>query len=62
MTPDGRNAYVANCNDGQIAQYDIGADGKLTPKTPFTIAAGACPTGMGLTPDGHSFYVAISSP
>jgi len=32
FTPDGRSAYVATTS-GQLAQYDVATDGKLTPKT-----------------------------
>jgi hypothetical protein len=48
VSPDGRDAYVAQI--GSVAQYDIRADGTLSPKSPALVA----------TPNG-AWGVAVSS-
>ena len=58
VTPDGRSAYVATTS-GQLAQYDVATDGKLTPKTPPTVDAAFLATGIAVSPDGRSVYVAV---
>lgn len=64
VSPDGKNAYVANStdnpgvdNDGTISQYDIAADGTLTPKDPATVAAGDGPLWIAISPNGAHAYV-----
>jgi DNA-binding beta-propeller fold protein YncE len=57
VTPDGNSLYVAN-RGGTISQYDVGADGQLSPKSPATITAGPTPSGLAVSPDGRSVYVA----
>src|SRR5206468_2811857 len=44
--------------DDTISQYDVGAGGVLTPKSPPTVAAGLFPEGIAVSPDGKSVYVA----
>jgi 6-phosphogluconolactonase len=56
VTPDGRNAYVANA-DATVSQYTIDATGALAPKSPPTVAASGFSSGMAVTPDGRSAYV-----
>ena len=51
MNPDGRSAYVTDDGDASVAQFDIGADGVLSPKTPSTVAAGAIGCGVAVLPD-----------
>ena len=41
VSPDGGSAYVTNAFGGTVSQYDVGADGALTPKSPATVAAGS---------------------
>ena len=64
--PSGTVAYLAASDSSVyvsttvgVSQYDIGGDGRLTPKTPadFTLR-GASPAGIALSPDGRSAYVA----
>jgi DNA-binding beta-propeller fold protein YncE len=60
-------AYVANQSDGTVSQYDIGAGGLLAPLSPPTVAASQPlpgstrpgPSGLAVSPDGKSVYVAI---
>ncbi len=40
-----------------VSQYDVGAGGALTPKSPATVAAGDGPFGVAVSPDGGSVYV-----
>ena len=43
---------------GTVSQYSIDAlSGALSPKIPATVAAGAFPIGVAVTPDGKSAYV-----
>jgi DNA-binding beta-propeller fold protein YncE len=57
VSPNGRNAYVANWGDGTLSVLSIGAGGQLTPKA--TVDANlAEAAGVALTPDGKSLYVA----
>ena len=64
VSGDGRSLYVSNFGDpldpedDTISQYDISADGALTPKDPPTVLAGDRPRGNAVSPDGESFYVA----
>jgi DNA-binding beta-propeller fold protein YncE len=63
VSPDGQSLYVANSYSGEgrngtISQYNVGPGGKLSPKSPATVAAGRGPSGLALTPSGKSLYVA----
>ena len=63
VSPDGQSLYVANSYSGEgvngtISQYNIGPGGKLSPKSPATVAAGRGPSGLAMTPNGKSMYVA----
>jgi 6-phosphogluconolactonase len=40
-----------------VSQFDVGAGGTLTPKTPASVAAGTFPHGVAVSPDGKSAYV-----
>jgi DNA-binding beta-propeller fold protein YncE len=62
VSPDGESVYVANSarvasSAGTVLQYDVGAGGTLSPKSPATVAAGALPSEVAVSPDGESVYV-----
>jgi DNA-binding beta-propeller fold protein YncE len=65
VSPDGRSVYVANYRTdffpggrpGSISQYDVGTDGRLTPKSPATVITGGFPQHVAVAPDGGSVYV-----
>src|SRR3954454_14144743 len=69
VSPDGSSLYVVNSGayeDGDpggrdegdtVSQYDIGADGRLSPKSPPAVAAGDLPSDIAISPDGKSAYV-----
>ena len=56
-----RSVYVTNSNDNTVSQYDVGAGGALSPKSPATVATGVAPQGVAVSPDGGSVYVANES-
>jgi DNA-binding beta-propeller fold protein YncE len=66
VTPDGKSGYVTNpgCDnsnvcENSVSQYDIDpASGKLSPKTPAKVFPGVSPTGIAVSFDGRSAYVA----
>ncbi len=64
VTPQGNSAYIADAGSfstpvNEISQYSINpATGKLTPKSPATVATGAEPIAIAVAPDGKSAYVA----
>jgi 6-phosphogluconolactonase (cycloisomerase 2 family) len=63
IAPDGKSAYVTGTGytrtgGGTIWQYSINpATGKLTPKSPETVATGRAPKDRAITPDGKNLYV-----
>ena len=61
ISPDGKSAYVTIagcCARGTVSQYSIApSTGKLSPKSPATVATGAFPEGVAVSPDGRSAYV-----
>jgi DNA-binding beta-propeller fold protein YncE len=62
ISPDGRSLYVANFEalitlTGTVFQFTVGADGTLTAKSPPSVPAPTHPTGLVVSPDGHSVYV-----
>jgi DNA-binding beta-propeller fold protein YncE len=57
LTPDGRSAYVLSCDSASFAQYDVAADGTLSPKDPPYVGADNCPSDVAVSPDGESAYV-----
>jgi len=61
VTPDGRSVYVGDYgeskNPSAVSQYDVGAGGALTPKTPAEFVAGEGSAYVAVSPDGHSLYV-----
>ena len=55
VTPDGRSVYVVGDNGlvglvGHASQYDVGAGGRLSAKTPATVTAGNRPAGVAVSP------------
>jgi len=56
VTPDGRSLYVPS--NGLVSQYDIAADGTVTPKAATSVAAGTTALAVAVNPDGRSAYVA----
>lgn len=58
LTPDGKYAYVANYNIGNLTAYSVAANGALTqlPGSPF--ASGGKLIGVAITPDGRFLYAA----
>jgi DNA-binding beta-propeller fold protein YncE len=57
VSPGGGSVYVANHDSNNVSQYDVGAGGALTPKSPATVPAGTGPVGVAVSPDGRSVYV-----
>jgi DNA-binding beta-propeller fold protein YncE len=62
VSPDGKSVYVTNesggaGSSGTVSQYDVGAGGALTPKSPASVATGTGPQGVAVSPDGNSVYV-----
>src|SRR2546422_912784 len=59
VSPDGKSVYVTGNSGppggvGEVFQYDVGADGTLSPKNPPAVAVGAAgrvPTGVAVSPD-----------
>jgi DNA-binding beta-propeller fold protein YncE len=58
VDPSGRFLYLVNQSNGTVAQFDIAADGTLSPMTPASVAAGANPLSIAVEPSGHYAYVA----
>jgi DNA-binding beta-propeller fold protein YncE len=61
VSPKGASVYVANffggCCGGTVSQYDVGAGGRLSPKSPPTVFADQDPFAVAVSPDGGSVYV-----
>jgi DNA-binding beta-propeller fold protein YncE len=61
VSPEGKSVYVANFTGGEgngsISQFDVGAGGLLSPKTPATVESAPKPVGVAVSPDGRSVYV-----
>jgi 6-phosphogluconolactonase (cycloisomerase 2 family) len=62
VDPTGKYAYVANSFNGaggnSVSQFNIGADGVLTPMSTPTVAAGTSPQFVAIDPSGKYAYVA----
>jgi DNA-binding beta-propeller fold protein YncE len=68
ISPDGKSAYVANCENGTLSEYDIDRGGALAAKVPAIVAIPHvfgletfCPQGLAVSPDGKSLYVTGST-
>ena len=65
LSRDGKSAYVTNelsstvgpTYQANISQYNVGANGHLTPKVPATVQTGYIPVDVATSPDGKSVYV-----
>ncbi|MGJ7486506.1 beta-propeller fold lactonase family protein [Variovorax sp. LT2P21] len=49
-------AYVSNVSSSNISQYSVGADGKLVPLSPATVATSTEPYGITVDPTGRYAY------
>ena len=68
ISPDRKSVYVGNSGQlcdcpgdepGSIAQYDVNADGTLSPKTPAKVkSCGSTAHQVAVSPNGRSVYVA----
>ena len=58
MTPSGADLY-ATADDG-VLQFDVAADGRLTPKSPVLQPAYGKAHSIAVHPDGSSVYVTHS--
>jgi len=63
VSPDGKSVYVGVTqpspdSPAAVAQYDVGAGGAITPKSPPTVPAGIGPSaGIAVSPDQKSLYL-----
>ena len=67
VSPDGQSVYVANSGvlvdepddqNASVSQYDIAANGTLSPKSPpFIDSCGSMADHLAVSPDGKSLYV-----
>ena len=57
VSPDGMSAYVTNQDSDSISQYDVLPGGRLTPKSPPTVAAGDGPQQLAVRLNGTNVYV-----
>jgi DNA-binding beta-propeller fold protein YncE len=55
VSPDGKSVYVVNAHF--VYQYNVGAGGRLVPKSPAKVASGGGSVGIAVSPDGKSLYV-----
>jgi DNA-binding beta-propeller fold protein YncE len=63
VSPNGKHVYVTNLPralfPSTISQFNVGADGTLTPKSPATVMnTGDVGIGLAVSPNGQSVYVA----
>jgi DNA-binding beta-propeller fold protein YncE len=57
VSPDSTSVYVTN-EGGTISQYDVGGEGRASPKPPATITGVPTPSGVTVSPDGRWVCVA----
>jgi len=60
ITPDGRFLYTPNSVANTIAQFAIGAGGRLSALRPGFARAGAGPQGVAMAPDGRTLYASAA--
>jgi 6-phosphogluconolactonase (cycloisomerase 2 family) len=56
-----QSVYVANESDGAIGQYQVAANGSLSPDSPLTVSAGSNPNFILVSPNGAYVYVSNAS-
>lgn len=57
VSPDGTSLYTADgSNQYAIYQYDIGAGGNLTAKSPASVSTSKPPHALAISPEGESLY------
>jgi hypothetical protein len=63
--PDARSLYVVaydtDSGQGTVRQYNIDAQGRLSPKSPTSVEAGSNARTLAVSPDGRSLYVGAFS-
>jgi DNA-binding beta-propeller fold protein YncE len=61
VSPDGKSVYVTSYVGATIYQFNVGAGGKLSQKSPATVQAPECCVhGVVVSPNGKSVYVVNS--
>ena len=65
VSPDGKSVYVAShgnqSSSGAVFQYDVGAGGLLSAKTPASVPADSGANALAVSPDGRTVYVVADS-
>ena len=56
--PNGKFAYATQQSTSKISMFSIGADGVLSPMSPFSVVAGGGPVSIALSPNGKFAYSA----
>lgn len=54
-----RSAYVVNLGSNSVSQFNVAADGNLSPMTPPTVFTGNSPSSIALDPLGRFAYIAF---
>lgn len=58
ISPNGENVYaLGGGGDNNVYQFTVGAGGELSAMSPATVAAGAGPSAIVVSPDGAHVYV-----
>jgi DNA-binding beta-propeller fold protein YncE len=57
VSPDGRNLYAGGVG---ITQWEIEADGSLSPKVPAKVGGSRISANLAISPDGKSVYASVS--
>jgi DNA-binding beta-propeller fold protein YncE len=59
MSPDGQSVYALDRDGEAVLQYDVGTNGRLSPKTPASVSVGSscAPGGLAVSPDSRNVYV-----
>ncbi len=60
MTPNGKHLYATNnaLGDATVSQFNVAANGALTPMSPAAATVGELPQAMAVSPNGRMAYVA----
>jgi DNA-binding beta-propeller fold protein YncE len=63
ISPDGKHLYASNFIEQTISQYNVAADGSLTPMSTPKVHVDTPPYGLTVSPDGKNLYtVGFNSP